>query len=85
MRSGHEAAAREATPGSGPGGPVLAGPGSSLGTTSQSIPVHWSATVTLGVIGLAVLLAIVGGLLSGGLASWRITQLRPADALSRVD
>jgi putative ABC transport system permease protein len=69
---------------SGPG-PVVAGPGSSLGTTSQSIPVHWSATVTLGVIGLAVLLAIVGGLLSGGLGSWRITQLRPADALSRVD
>jgi hypothetical protein len=27
----------------------------------------------------------VGGLLSGGLGSWRITQLRPADALARVD
>jgi len=47
--------------------------------------VHWSATVTLGVIGLAVLLAIVGGLLSGGLGSWRISRLRPADALARVD
>jgi putative ABC transport system permease protein len=47
--------------------------------------VHWSASVTLAVIGLAVLLAIVGGLLSGGLGSWRITQLRPADALARVD
>ena len=69
----------------GGAGPVVAGPGGSLGTTTQSIPVHWSASVTLGVIGLAVLLAIVGGLLSGGLGSWRITQLRPADALSRVD
>ena len=37
------------------------------------------------VIGLAVLLAIVGGLLSGLLGSWRITQLRPASALARVD
>jgi putative ABC transport system permease protein len=67
------------------GGPVAFGPGSSLGGTTQNIPVHWSASVTLAVIGLAVLLAIVGGLLSGGLGSWRISQLRPADALARVD
>jgi putative ABC transport system permease protein len=57
----------------------------SLGPTTQNIPVHWSATVTLGVIGLAVLLAIAGGLLSGALGSWRISQLRPASALARVD
>ncbi len=69
----------------GGAGPVALGPGGSLGTTTQNIPVHWSASVTIGVIGLAVLLAIVGGLLSGGLGSWRITQLRPADALCRVD
>ena len=56
-----------------------------MGTTTQNIPVHWSATVTLGVIALAVVLAIAGGLLSGALGSWRITQLRPADALARVD
>jgi putative ABC transport system permease protein len=66
-------------------GPVAFGPGSSLGGTTQNIPVHWSATVTLAFIGLAVLLAVVGGLLSGALGSWRITQLRPADALARVD
>jgi ABC-type antimicrobial peptide transport system permease subunit len=41
--------------------------------------------VTLALIGLAVLLAIGGGLLSGALGSWRISRLRPADALSRVD
>jgi putative ABC transport system permease protein len=69
----------------GGSGPVAVGPGGSLGATAQSIPVHWSATVTLGVIGLAVLLAIVGGLLSGALGSWRISRLRPADALARVD
>jgi len=67
------------------GGPVSVGPGGALGQTTQSIPVHWSAAVTLDVIGLAVLLAIVGGLLAGGLGSWRISQLRPADALARVD
>jgi len=66
-------------------GPVAVGPGGALGSTTQSIPVHWSASVTLAVIGLAVLLAIVGGLLAGGLGSWRISQLRPADALARVD
>ncbi|HTX82637.1 MAG TPA: ABC transporter permease [Streptosporangiaceae bacterium] len=69
---------------SGGPGPVAVG-GSPLGGTTQNIPVHWSASVTLAVIGLAVLLAIVGGLLSGALGSWRITQLRPADALARVD
>jgi putative ABC transport system permease protein len=68
--------------GSSSGGPVSA---SALGPAAQNIPVHWSATVTLGVIGLAVLLAIVGGLLSGAVGSWRISQLRPADALARVD
>ncbi len=68
---------------SGSGGVVHGSSGSPTGT--QSIPVHWSATVTLAVIGLAVLLAIVGGLLAGGLGSWRISQLRPADALARVD
>jgi len=67
------------------GGPVAFGPGGALGSTTQNIPVHWSATVTLGVIGLAVLLAVVGGLLAGALGSWRISQLRPADALARVD
>lgn len=70
---------------------VTASPGgagqssSPLGGGTQSIPVHWATSVTLDVIVLAVLLAIVGGLLSGALGSWRITQLRPADALARVD
>lgn len=73
--------------GAGPNGagPVTGGPGGGLGAATQTIPVHWSATVTLAVIGLAVLLAILGGLLAGGLGSWRIAQLRPADALARVD
>jgi putative ABC transport system permease protein len=74
-----------ASAGRGGAGPVSVGPGGTLGQTTQNIPVHWSASVTLGVIGLAVLLAVVGGLLSGALGSWRISQLRPADALARAD
>jgi putative ABC transport system permease protein len=73
------------TQGAGGGIDRAVGPGGALGNTTQNIPVHWSATVTLAVIGLAVLLAIVGGLLAGALGSWRISKLRPADALARVD
>jgi putative ABC transport system permease protein len=76
----------QASNGANGAGPVAIGPGgNSLGGITQTIPVHWSASVTLGVIVLAVVLAIVGGLLAGGLGSWRIGQLRPADALARVD
>jgi putative ABC transport system permease protein len=76
----------QASNGGSSAGPVSLGPGgNSVGGTTQSIPVHWSASVTLGVIVLAVALAIIGGLLAGGLGSWRIGRLRPADALARVD
>jgi putative ABC transport system permease protein len=76
--------------GAPPPGAVTAGSGGSSQSSATpgsttSIPVHWSASVTLDVIVIAVLLAIIGGLLSGGLGSWRISQLRPADALARVD
>jgi putative ABC transport system permease protein len=47
-----------------------------------SVPVHPS--VSAGLIIVAVLLAMAGGLLAGALGSWRIAGLRPADALARV-
>jgi putative ABC transport system permease protein len=47
-----------------------------------SVPLHPS--VSVGVILLAVLLAVLGGLLAGAFGSWRIAGLRPADALARV-
>jgi putative ABC transport system permease protein len=47
-----------------------------------AVPVHPS--VTIGVIVLAVILAVAGGLLAGLLGSWRIASLRPAGALARV-
>jgi putative ABC transport system permease protein len=55
--------------------------GGSLAHT-VSVPLHPS--VTPGVIVLAVILAVAGGLLAGVIGSWRISRLRPADALARV-
>jgi putative ABC transport system permease protein len=47
-----------------------------------SVPLHPS--VSVGVIVLAVVLAVAGGLLAGAFGSWRIAGLRPAAALARV-
>ena len=63
------------------------GPGGSRGpgiTASHLVAVPLHPSVTTGVIVLAVILAVAGGLLAGSLGSWRIARLRPADALSRV-
>jgi putative ABC transport system permease protein len=54
------------------------------GSPLQTVPVPLHPSVTAGVIVLAVVLAIAGGLLAGSFGSWRIARLRPADALSRV-
>ena len=43
-----------------------------------------TAPVTLSVIGLAVLLALAGGLIAGSFGGWRAARLRPAAALARV-
>jgi putative ABC transport system permease protein len=50
----------------------------------RAVSVPLSPSVTIGVIVLAVILALAGGLLAGALGSWRIARLRPADALTRV-
>jgi putative ABC transport system permease protein len=64
---------------SGGGGPVTFNP-----TVAHTVAVPLSAPVTVGAIVAAVLLALAGGLLAGAFGSWRIAQLRPADALTRV-
>jgi putative ABC transport system permease protein len=71
----------------GPQASLPAGaPAATIGGAAQahtvSVPLHLS--VTTGVIVLAVILAVAGGLLAGSLGSWRIARLRPATALSRV-
>jgi len=67
--------------GPGPGGGAPRGPGP---TASHVLAVPLHPSVTAGVIVLAVILALAGGLLAGSLGSWRIARLRPAAALSRV-
>ena len=54
------------------------------GTASHTVAVSLHPSITVGVIALAVVLALLGGLLAGSLGSWRIARLRPADALARV-
>jgi putative ABC transport system permease protein len=62
------------------GGPVTIGPAASHAT----IAVPMSASVTIGAITLAVVLAIAGGLVAGSFGGWRAARLRPAAALTRV-
>ncbi len=46
--------------------------------------VHLTAPVTLGAVGLAVLLAVAGGVIAGSLGGWRAARMRPAAAMARV-
>jgi putative ABC transport system permease protein len=69
---------------SGPGAPPGAQQFSIGGNQSHVVSVPLHPSVTVGVIILAVVLAVAGGLLAGALGSWRIAGLRPADALARV-
>jgi putative ABC transport system permease protein len=66
---------------SGTGGPVSRVLG---GSPSHTVSVPLTPSVTVGVIVLAVILALLGALLAGSFGSWRIARLRPADALARV-
>jgi putative ABC transport system permease protein len=63
------------------GGPVqtFANP-----NATHTVAVPFTAPVTVGAIVLAVLLAIAGALVAGSFGGWRISQLRPAEALARV-
>ncbi len=54
------------------------------GSPSHTVAVPLHPSITVGVIVLAVALALAGGLLAGSLGSWRIARLRPVDALSQV-
>jgi ABC-type lipoprotein release transport system permease subunit len=72
------------------GGAVAGGAGGGGGlargasTAAHTVSVHLTAPVTLGAVGLAVALAIVGGLVAGTFGGWRAVRLRPAAALSRL-
>ena len=67
-------------PGGVASGALIGGPA----TTHTTIAVPMSASVTIGAVALAVVLAIAGGLLAGSFGGWRAARLRPAAALARV-
>ncbi|MGW2676869.1 ABC transporter permease [Streptomyces sp. NPDC001436] len=52
---------------------------------AKAVDVALTAPVSLSTIGLAVALAVAGGLVAGGFGGWRASRLRPADALRRVE
>jgi putative ABC transport system permease protein len=75
--------AAAATTTGGQGGPGGAGgPGATAATTASSIAL--SLPITASVLGIAVGLALLGGLLAGAFGGWRATRLRPAAALRSV-
>jgi putative ABC transport system permease protein len=65
------------------GSTVSAAPAGGLGA-SPSVTVHLNAPVDVGLLLAAVGLALLGGLIAGGLGGWRASSLRPADALAKV-
>ena len=52
---------------------------------AQTVTVNLTAPVSAELVGMAVILALAGALIAGGLGGWRAARLRPADALRRVD
>jgi len=52
---------------------------------SRTVLVHLTAPLPGGMVGIAVALAIAGGLVAGAFGSWRAARLRPAAALRRVE
>ncbi|MFJ6721233.1 ABC transporter permease [Streptomyces sp. NPDC091259] len=54
-------------------------------SAGKALDVALTAPVSLSVIGMAVALAVAGGLIAGGFGGWRASRLRPADALRRVE
>ncbi|MFF3454438.1 ABC transporter permease [Streptomyces sp. NPDC002730] len=71
------------------GGRVFGGGGGQGGPTrqaaSKALDIALTAPVSLTTIGLAVALAVAGGIVAGGFGGWRASRLRPADALRRVE
>ena len=51
---------------------------------THTVAVPFTAPVTTGAIVLAVILAIAAAVVAGALGGWRISQLRPAEALAKV-
>jgi ABC-type lipoprotein release transport system permease subunit len=83
--------------GGGAGGGGFPGGGGGTGTAGRggffngagnaanhTVAVHLSASVSMSMIVLAVVLAIAGGIIAGTFGGWRAARLRPAAALAKV-
>jgi ABC-type antimicrobial peptide transport system permease subunit len=66
-------------------GPGFFGPFGQGAVSAGSTSVSLTAPVSLGLVGLAVGLALLGGLISGAVGGFRAARLRPADALRHID
>jgi putative ABC transport system permease protein len=67
------------------GGPIFFGDFGQGAVSSGSTNVVLEAPVSIGLLALAVALALLGGLLSGAVGGLRAARLRPADALRHID
>ncbi|MFI6699641.1 ABC transporter permease [Streptomyces sp. NPDC050509] len=67
------------------GGPMGGGGGPGRQAASKALDIALTAPVSVSTIGVAVALAVAGGLIAGGFGGWRASRLRPADALRRVE
>ncbi|MBB4987005.1 MULTISPECIES: ABC transporter permease [Streptomyces] len=67
------------------GGMVFGGPGAARTAAGRTVDIALTAPVSVTTVGLAVLLALGGGLVAGAFGAWRASRLRPADALRRVE
>jgi len=68
-------------PGGGGGGGRF---GDAATTAAATTDIALQIPVTFGIIGVAVALAIIGGLIAGAFGGWRAAKLRPAEALRSV-
>ncbi|CAM5288836.1 ABC transporter permease [Streptomyces tanashiensis] len=73
--------------GGGRGGGMVfgGGPGGARTAVGKTVDIALTAPVSVTTVGLAVLLALGGGLVAGAFGAWRASRLRPADALRRVE
>ncbi|CAO1649676.1 ABC transporter permease [Salinibacterium sp. NG22] len=58
--------------------------GDAATTAAATTDIALQIPVTFGIIGIAVALAIAGGLIAGAFGGWRAARLRPAEALRSV-
>ncbi|MFJ5136903.1 ABC transporter permease [Streptomyces sp. NPDC088707] len=73
------------TGGGGGRGGMAFGGGPAGTAAGKTVDIALSAPVSVTTVGLAVLLALGGGLVAGAFGAWRASRLRPADALRRVE